>query len=139
MHNEAALRIEIHRGRELSVLEIQDERALIGSGAHCDLRLSPDEAAVEQLVIEAIGADEVYARTRALSPRCLLNGAPFLEGRLPPQSMLELGAVALCITRTARQEQVKRRSAPSNSATSPTVQAIGLLAVAFGFYYVLAP
>jgi hypothetical protein len=94
---------------------------------------------VEQLVIEAIGDDEVYARTRALSPQCLLNGAPFLEGRLAPTSMLELGQLGLCVTRIARQDDVKRRSSPSNSATSPVVQALGLLTVAFGLWFVLSP
>lgn len=139
MYAEAALRIELHRGLQVSVLEVQDDRALIGSGAHCDLRLSPDEAAVEQLSLEAIGDEEVYARARTLSPQCLLNGAPFIEGRLLPASMLELGTLALCVTRVARQDHAQRSGAPRKSTTSPAVQALGLLGVAIGLWLVLSP
>jgi hypothetical protein len=135
---QAALQIELHRGREVEVLEVQDDRALIGSGAHCDVRLAPDEAAVEQLVVEAIG-DEVFAKTRSLEPVCLLNGAPFLEGRLSPASVLELGPVALRARRIARQDQAAKAKSSSKSATSPTIQALGLIAVALGLYRVLSP
>jgi hypothetical protein len=112
---------------------------LIGSGAHCDLRLAPDEAAVEQLVIEAIGDDEVYARTRALQPVCLLNGAPFLEGRLSPASVLELAGIALRVQRVQRQDAGKKAQRKRQSATSPTIQALGLIAVALGLWNVLSP
>ena len=139
MFNDAALRIELHRGPHVSILEVQDDRALIGSGAHCDLRLAPDEAAVEQLVIEAIGGDEVYARARAMQPVCLLNGAPFLEGRLSPASVLELGALALSVQRVERQDSAKKPQRKRQSATSPTIQALGLIAVALGLWHALSP
>src|ERR1700759_4935378 len=105
MFSEGALRIELHRGSKVSVLDVQYDRALIGSGAHCDVRLAPDEAANEQLVVELIGDDEVYAQAKSLDRPCLLNGAPFLEGRLLPTSMLELGSVAICVQRSAKHEQ----------------------------------
>lgn len=139
MFNEAALRIELHRGQHATVLEVQDDRALIGSGAHCDLRLAPDEAAVEQLLIEAIGGDEVYARARAMHPVCLLNGAPFLEGRLSPASVLELGAIALRVQRVERKDSARKPQRQRQSATSPTIQALGLIAVALGLWHVLQP
>jgi hypothetical protein len=139
MFNDAALRIELHRGAQVSMLEVQDDRALIGSGAHCDLRLAPDEAAVEQLVIEAVGGDEVYARVRAVQPICLLNGAPFLEGRLSPASLLELGGLALSVQRVERQDVARKPQRKRQSATSPTIQALGLVAVALGLWHVLQP
>lgn len=135
MFTEGALRIELHRGSKVIVLDIQADRALIGSGAHCDVRLAPDEAAVEQLMLEA--ADEqVYARTLTMEPPCLLNGAPFLEGRLPPSSMLELGGVAVCVKFAPRvaPERKKGRSA----STPPAVQALGLVGLLVGFYLVLS-
>src|SRR5688572_20525938 len=97
MFSENALRIEVHRAGKVKVVEVQADRALVGSGAHCDLRLAPDEAAVEQLTIEARD-DEVYAKVQALEPGCRLNGAPFLEGRLTPDSILELSGVGLRVT-----------------------------------------
>ena len=133
---EAALRIELHRGNKLSVLDVQYDRAIIGSGAHCDVRLAPDEAAIEQLVVEARGVDEVYAQVRALDPPCLLNGAPFLEGRLLPTSMLELGSVALSVQRSVRSD-VEAPTQGRKSATSPFVQAMGLIGIAVGLFVVL--
>jgi hypothetical protein len=132
---ESALRIELHRRGVMQVLEVQADRALVGSGAHCDLRLAPDEAAIEQLTIEARD-EEVYATVRALEPACRLNGAPFLEGRLTPDSLLELSGVALRVTLTELKQQ-KAPSARKGSETHPAVQVLGLVAVAAGLYYVL--
>ena len=42
MLKESALRIELHRRSKLEVLELPTDRALVGSGAHCDVRLAPD-------------------------------------------------------------------------------------------------
>ena len=86
MYAQGGLRIELHRGNKLSVFEVHSDRALIGSGAHCDVRLAPDEAAVEHMLVQLVD-DDVMAETKALEPVCLLNGAPFLEGRLVPTSM----------------------------------------------------
>jgi hypothetical protein len=136
MFAESALRIELHRRGAIEVLEIQADRALLGSGAHCDLRLAPDEAAVEQLTIEARD-EEVYATVRALEPACRLNGAPFLEGRLSPDSLLELGGVTLRVTIAELKDAAQPAKKKASSQTHPAVQALGLLGVAAGLYYVL--
>ena len=65
MFTEGALRIELHRGSKITALEIQAERALIGSGAHCDVRLAPDEAAIEQLSLRY----RTFARRRRTDAR----------------------------------------------------------------------
>ena len=135
MFAENALRIELYRGGATQVLEVQADRALVGSGAHCDLRLAPDEAAVEQLTIEARD-DEVHAAVRALQPVVRLNGAPFLEGRLSPDSMLELSGVALRVTLTELKES-KATPSRGSAQTHPVVQGIGLVAVAAGLVFVL--
>jgi hypothetical protein len=139
MFAQGGLRIELHRGHKLSVFEVNYDRALIGSGAHCDVRLAPDEAAVEHLVVQLVGDDEVFAEAKALEPVCLLNGAPFLEGRLVATSLLELGGVALRVLRTNREEPAAvRKAGTSKSATSPAIQALGLLGVCLGLYVVLS-
>jgi hypothetical protein len=135
MFTEGALRIEVHRGTKVTVLDVQSDRALIGSGAHCDVRLAPDEAAIEQLTVETID-EGVYAKTVAIDRPCLLNGAPFLEGRVPPTAMLELGPVLLCVKYAPREGQEKKKKA-SKSATPAGVQALALVGLAVGFYYVL--
>jgi hypothetical protein len=135
MFTEGALRIEVHRGTKVTVLDVQSDRALIGSGAHCDVRLAPDEAAVEQLTVETID-EGVYAKTVAIDRPCLLNGAPFLEGRVPATAMLEVGPVVICVKFAPREEQEKKKKA-NTSATPAGVQALALVGLAVGFYYVL--
>jgi hypothetical protein len=139
MYASGGLRIELHRGNKRNVFDVHYDRALIGSGAHCDVRLAPDEAAIEHLVVQLVGDDEVFAESKAVEPMCLLNGAPFLEGRLLPTSMLELGGVALRVLRTEKEEQAgARKKGSGNSTTSPAVQALGLFVVAVGLWWVLA-
>jgi hypothetical protein len=133
MFSEHALRIELHRRGAIQVLEVQADRALVGSGAHCDLRLAPDEAAVEQLVIEARD-EEVHASVRSLEPQCRMNGAPFLEGRLTPDSLVEVGGVALRVV-LAELKDTKKPVKRSSSATPPWVQALGLLGVGAGLFF----
>jgi len=134
MFSESALRIELRRGGKVTALEVQYDRALIGSGAHCDVRLAPDEAAVEQLLVETMG-EEVYVRTRTMDPPCLMNGAPFFEGRLLPTSLLEIGGLAIRIQRIERQDA--KSANKRSSATPPLVQVLGLVVVAAGLYFVL--
>jgi hypothetical protein len=136
MFVESALRIELHRNGKVVALDIQSDRALIGSGAHCDVRLAPDEAAVEQLLIEALD-DDIYARTRAVQPPVFLNGSPFLEGRLPANAVLELGSLFV-VAKFAPRQAAEGKKKKGAASTPPVVQALGLAGLAFGFYYVLS-
>jgi len=133
---QTGLRIELHQGNKRSVFEIDDDRALIGSGAHCDVRLGPDEAANEHLSIQVID-DDIYVEAKALNPVCTLNGAPFLEGRVIDTSVLELGGVALRVLRSAGERRVGIGQGQRKSATSPLVQVLGLVGIGVGLYSVL--
>lgn len=134
MFSEGALRIEVHRGGKVAVLDVQSDRALIGSGAHCDVRLAPDEAAIEQLAVEALD-EAVHVRVLALQRPCLLNGAPFIEGRIPETATLELGGVLIRLKFVAGEVKAERRS--GQSSTPPALQALALVGLAVGFYFVL--
>ena len=137
MLKEAALKIELHRRGRVEVLEIQADRALVGSGAHCDVRLAPDEAAVEQLIAEA--KDEaVVVRVCSFDPACRLNGAPFFEGRVSPDALIEFGSVALRV-QLAELTQRAQPAKQTKSHTHPAVQALALVGLAVGFYYALEP
>lgn len=135
MLTETALRLELHRRGKVEVLEVQADRALVGSGAHCDVRLAPDEAALEQLAVETRD-DEIFVKVRSFDPPCLLNGAPFLETRLSPDALIELGQVALSV-RLIAATQGKRPTSKRGSETHPALQALGLVGLALGFYMVL--
>lgn len=133
-----ALRIELHRRGAVTALDIQDDRAVIGSGSHCDVRLAPDEAAVEQLLVEVVG-DDVYVRARSAYPPCLLNGAPFFEGRVVATSLVEFAGVGICVTPVAREDSQATLRRGATSSTSPAMQVLGVLAVALGLYAVTHP
>jgi hypothetical protein len=135
MLKESALKIELHRRGKVELLELQTDRALVGSGAHCDVRLAPDEAAVEQLAVESRD-EEIFVRVYSFEPPCRLNGAPFLEGRLSPDSLIEFGPVALrvALTELSQGAQPAQKAA---AGTSPAVQALALIGLALGFYFVL--
>ncbi len=136
MYATRALRIEVRNREHVKVLEVQEEGAMIGSGSHCDVRLAPDEAAVEQMYIEIVGED-VFARVKAISPPCRVNGAPFLEGKIAASAVIEIGAVAIRATIVGRKDGTTEAKGESKSTTSPAVQALGLVAIALGLYAVL--
>ena len=138
MLDTTALRIELHRRGAVTALDMQEDHALIGSGSHCDVRLAPDEAAVEQLLVEVVGED-IYVRARSLKPSCLLNGAPFLEGRVPESSMIEFSGIGVRVFAVARKDRKVAERTPGKSSTSPGMQALGVFAVALGLYAVLNP
>jgi hypothetical protein len=138
MFSATALHIELHRRGTVTALDIQDDRAVIGSGSHCDVRLAPDEAAVEQLLVEVLG-DDVYLRARAADPPCRLNGVPFFEGRVVPTSLVEFGGVGICVSAVAREDSRASVRSGRTSSTSPVMQALGVVAVALGLYAVTHP
>ena len=135
MLEQAALKIELHRHGKVQALEIQTERALVGSGSHCDLRLHPEEAAVEQLVFE-IRDDSVHAEALAFEPPCLLNGAPFFGGKITADGLLEVGNGTALRVDVVAATGAKHRP-KSGSQSHPAVQTLGLVLVACGLYFVL--
>ncbi|HEX5659456.1 MAG TPA: hypothetical protein VFX59_19810 [Polyangiales bacterium] len=136
MYATRALRIEVRRGDQVEVLEVQEEGAMIGSGSHCDVRLAPDEAAVEQMYVEIVG-DDVFARVKAIKPACRVNGAPFLEGKIAPSALIEVGVVAIRASVVGRRDGTSPAKGESKATTSPAVQALGVVAIALGLYAVL--
>ena len=75
-------------------LMVDAEAALVGSGAHCEIRIGG--AAHEQLLVTMAG-DAVHVDVRAIEPMPLLDGQPFRQANLRPESLLALGAVQLMV------------------------------------------
>lgn len=73
-------------------------RIVIGSGAHCDVRLSADQAAFEHVVIEDQPAGPLL-RCLAAMPTTMLDGSALTERLLGPSAMLCIGATQIHITR----------------------------------------
>ena len=75
-------------------------RIVIGSGAHCDVRLAPDQAAFEHVAIEDHPAGPLV-RSLAMSPAVVLDGAPLTTHALGVSALLSIGATRIEIKRAA--------------------------------------
>ena len=76
-------------GRQYALI-IDARRALIGAGAHCEVRLDQDLAAPEHL--EAVlDSGVIYLRALSAEPTPLMNGVPFTQGAWPMGGVLSIG------------------------------------------------
>jgi hypothetical protein len=101
---------------QLEQLSIESERVLIGSGAHCEIRLPLAEARVEHVLIE-LGPAGVFARALSFEPPPTINNVPFTQAPLPPGAMLGVGGTQIHIevlesAAAGGAQQQKKKSSP---------------------------
>jgi len=113
-------------------LTVDSELARVGSGAHCEIRLPIEQAAIEQLRVE-VRSGAVFAETRAVQPPTLLNGSPFTQGRLLPDSVLEVGSLKLSVV-ARRATHVANQAAVAKSSRSKFVYVLGAVGFPLGFW-----
>jgi hypothetical protein len=82
-------RIE-HPGGRIEELVVDAERALLGSAAHCEVRLAPESAGPEHVEVLA-SQGHLYISPRINERTPLINGVPCAEGIWPPGSVLTVG------------------------------------------------
>ena len=111
------------------------ERVLVGSGAHCEIRLPHGVVAVEQLSIET-RAGGVFAEARSLDPMPQLNGSPFTQGRLLPDAVLGIGPFSLEV-RLVEVERGATAKKEQSEKTSPVIYAAALLGFPLCLYIIL--
>src|SRR5688572_27795275 len=81
-------------GQKPERLLVDSDRVLIGSGAHCEIRLPPEHASVEHvLVMSAPGG--LCCQARSLSPPPTMNGAAFTEAPLVANAIVGIGSVKI--------------------------------------------
>ncbi len=92
---------------------IEGERVLVGSGAHCEIRLPLAEARVEHVLIE-LGAAGIFASALSFEPPPTINNVPFTQAPLPPGSILGVTGTQIYVevvegpaAGTARQQTKK--------------------------------
>ncbi|HMJ11655.1 MAG TPA: hypothetical protein VK524_09600 [Polyangiaceae bacterium] len=117
-------------------LVVDSSRALVGSGPHCEIRLPAEEAGVEQLLVEA-GSGGVFAQARCLNPPALLNGLPFTEGRLLPDSVLEIGGTKLSVSLAQSDLQRDPGTSKKRGRLSP-IHVLGLIGFPVGIFMISA-
>ncbi len=111
-------------------LVVDADAALVGSGAHCEIRLGG--AAHEQLLVTMVG-DAVHVDVRALEPMPLLDGQPFRQANVRPESLLAIGAVQLMVD--VRDLDGERNIVKAKSESFSAVTWLGLgLAVPLALY-----
>ena len=101
---------------QIEQLSIESERVLIGSGAHCEIRLPLAEARVEHVLIE-LGPAGVFARALSFEPPPTINNVPFTQAPLPPGAMLGVSGTQIYIEVVEGQQvggqlQQKKKSSP---------------------------
>lgn len=116
-------------------LVVDSDRVLIGSGAHCEIRLPATEAAVEHVLVTFLGGG-VFATARALSPPPTINGSPFTQAPLLAESTLGVGQVEMSIGVVEVAENaivIKKKQ----EATSPMTYVLAAIAIPLSLYILL--
>lgn len=80
----------------LEQLNIESERVLVGSGAHCEIRLPQAEANVEHVLVE-LGPAGVFARALSFEPPPTINNVPFTQSPLPPGAILGVSGTQIAV------------------------------------------
>lgn len=78
-------------------LRIDSDRAMIGSGAHCEIRLGLDQAGVEHVAIQLTPAG-IFADARSFQPPPTVNGSPFTRTQIVPGSVLGVGYTQIVVS-----------------------------------------
>jgi hypothetical protein len=124
--------ISVERRRGVEQLELRAGHLHIGSGAHCDVRLAPDEAASEQLLLTD-RPDGVSVRNLNLTHTVLLDQAPLTQALITGAALLEISGVKLSLQVLPAEPVVDKTRSTLKSAR----QLAMLVAVLVGYYVVL--
>lgn len=116
-------------------LVVDSDRVLIGSGAHCEIRLPATEAQVEHVLVTFLGGG-VFATARALSPSPTINGSAFSQAPLLAESVLGVGQVQMTVSVVdveGAANVIKRKQ----ERTSPMTYVLAAIAVPISLYIIL--
>jgi len=113
-------------------LVVDSDRVLIGSGAHCEIRLPASDAQVEHVLVSFLGGG-VYAQARALNPPPVINGSPFTQAPLLPDSILGVGGVEITIS-VVQVEGTANVIKKKQESTSPLTYVLAIVAIPLALY-----
>jgi hypothetical protein len=122
----------VRSNKKSETTELEQTRVLIGSGAHCDIRLAPETAAWEHLVVTLEGESEERTVVRVI-PRDVVvfrEGTPFREAMLEPGDTIQLEGATLTYAELPRAAANPARR-EAGKGTSPLAYA-GILVILIG-------
>lgn len=111
--------------RPEQVLDVTEERILVGSGAHCDLRLPVESAAWEHIVITEEEGD-IVARVISASQTTTFDGSAAREATLRVGSTMIVGGVVVELRHVAGEVVV----APKGTSPLAKVMLVGTACIA---------
>lgn len=118
---------------QVDQINVESERVLIGSGAHCEIRLPLDQANVEHALIE-LGPAGVFAKALSFEPAPTINNIPFTQSPLPPESVLGVNQVQIYVMVADAAGIVGGQIQQQKKKTSPIMlMAIGMMLIAGGY------
>ena len=121
--------IRLHTG-QVDQLTMEAERVLIGSGAHCEIRLPVDQARVEHVALE-LGAAGIFVRALNFEPPPTINNIPFQQAPLPAGSVLGIGGCQIQVEVTEGGGEVAGKQ---KTKTSPLMLLAMAIIVPAGMY-----
>jgi hypothetical protein len=115
---------------------IDAERVLIGSGAHCEIRLPVDQAAMEHVAV-VMGPTSAMVEARAFEPPPTINGSPFQRAQLLPDAILGIGPVQMtvAVVEVAEKQGLVPRK---QEKTSPATYVLAIIAIPLSLYIILS-
>jgi len=121
---------------QLDQVTVEGERALIGIGAHCEIRLPVDQGKVEHVRIDVVPGG-LYATALAFDPQPTLNNIPFSQSPITPESILGIGTTQIHVVLV---EQAGSSGSTKDPKKSSPLAMVGLVAiVGLGAFAVLKP
>lgn len=124
-----------HPDGRLEELQIEGDRVLIGSGAHCDIRLPVDQASMEHVVIQ-VGPTGLVADARNFQPPPTINGSPFTRTQVMQDSVLGVGQTRIWVTVSEVSEGAISKK--KQEKTSPFTYVLAAIAVPVCAYILLS-
>lgn len=133
--NGLAFRIKHPDGR-VEQVAVDAERVLVGSGAHCEIRLAAEHASAEHLSVQAAPSG-VLAQARSFDPAPTVNGAPFTQGALSPDALVAIGGYELQIAATEVVAETKAARA-DRETSNPLVYVFAAIAVPLSLFVIFS-
>lgn len=128
------LRFQIqHSNGRVEQINVEAERALVGSGAHCEIRLPIDQASVEHVLIQA-GGGNVFAQALTFQPAPTINNVPFTQAPLPADAVLGIGQTQILVSVSDELGAGAVVKGKEKQKSNPVVLLIGAVLIVAIFY-----
>lgn len=131
----STLRFQIqHSNGRQEVVNVEAERALIGSGAHCEIRLPIDQAQVEHILVQ-VGNGGIFVQALSFEPSPTIASVPFTQAPLPPDAVLGVNGTQMLV---ALADAGLGAGSRKEKKTNPMIVVAGLAGIGLAAYMFLA-